>query len=145
MPRIEFTGEIDFRGRLRRQFPRPVRKAQVAAERVMRSGFGQVAQGAAQAAPRRTGALSRNVFWGKVEVGAGILRYHCTLARFYASFTNDHSGWFRSYEESLRQVTFASGVVAQSEVIAGIAPELLNEFGRILSPPFKVEGRVTRF
>ena len=54
----------------------------------MRSGFAHLAAQAAKAAPRRTGQLASNVYWGRQPIAPGVVRYHVTLAAFYASWVN---------------------------------------------------------
>ena len=141
MPRIEFTGELDFRGSIRRRFPNSVNRSLLSSEVIFRAGFANLASQAAVAAPRRTGHLSQHIYWGKVPRDGGVIRYHLTVQAFYASMTNNNSGWWNPLEQQLRQITYKAGGVALNTLVAHLSKEILDLFTGTLSPPFVITHR----
>ena len=133
MPRIEWSGSLDLRGDIQRRFPAAIFAAEKAAERTMRSGFAHVAAQAARAAPRRTGQLSSNVFWGRQPIAPGVIRYHVTMAAFYASWVNKSTNFWTPFEAQLRGITYASGSVALKVLVSHLARDVLDLFGDTLT------------
>ena len=133
MPRIEWSGSLDLRGDVQRRFPAAISVAEKAAERVMRSGFAHVAAQAAKAAPRRTGRLAKNVYWGRQPIAPGVVRYHVTMAAFYASWVNKSTNFWTPFESQLIQVTHASGCVALKVLVSHLARDVLDLFGDTLT------------
>ena len=142
MPRIELTGELDFRGSIRRRFPTSIQKSLVSSEIIFRAGFANLASQAAVMAPRRTGQLSQNIYWGKVPRDGGVIRYHCTVAMFYASMTNNNSGWWNPLEQQLRQITYKAGGVALNTLVGLLAQDLQRLFSGTLRHPFVITHNV---
>ena len=133
MPRIEWSGSLDLRGDIQRRFPAAISVAEKAAERVMRSGFSVVAARAARAAPRRTGQLARNVYWGRQPIAPGVIRYHVTMGVFYSSWVNKSTGFWTPFEAQLRGITYASGSVALKVLVSHLARDVLDLFGDTLT------------
>ena len=133
MPRIEWSRSLDLRGDVQRRFPSAILAAEKAAERVMRSGFAHVAGQAAKAAPRRTGQLPSNVFWGRQPIAPGVVRYHVTLAAFCASWVNESNNFWTPFESQLIEVTYASGRVALKVLVSHLARDVLDLFGDTLT------------
>ena len=133
MPRIEWSGSLDLRGDIQRRFPAAISAAEIAAERTMRSGFAHVAAQAAKAAPRRTGQLAKNVYWGRQPIAPGVIRYHVTMAAFYASWVNKATNFWTPYESQLIKVTYASGSVALKVLVSHLARDVLDLLGASLT------------
>ena len=133
MPRIEWSGPLDLRGDIQRRFPAAIFAAEKAAERTMRSGFAHVASQAAKAAPRRTGRLASNVYWGRQPIAPGVVRYHVTMAAFYSSWVNKSTNFWTPFESQLIQVTYAGGCVALKVLVSHLARDVLDVLGDSLA------------
>ena len=99
----------------------------------MRSGFAHVAAQAAQAAPRRTGQLAKNVYWGRQPIAPGVVRYHVTLAAFYASWVNKSNNFWTPFESQLTAITYTAGNVALKVLLRHLARDVLDLFGDTLT------------
>ena len=99
----------------------------------MRSGFAHVAAQAAKAAPRRTGRLAKNVYWGRQPIAPGVIRYHVTMAAFYSSWVNKSTNFWTPFEVQLRGITYASGSVALKVLVSHLARDVLDVLGDSLT------------